>query len=275
MRGGLFFSLVLILIPCLLLADTGKPPTQAVLDSITARGRMLAEYDKAVEFASDEVSNSVEAKPPNDRIKRYIAVKEKTGWKVYFGRLDAKESAYLVAYEAVQKGSSLQAFQVKDHKEPLAMKGFLVSAAKAITLALGSFKTEKRPYNVAALPAPNGQIWVYVFPARTKADVWPLGGDARYLISGDGTKIVATHRMHNTILELPAPPEGETPAAGYHTAVLDTVPEDTDVFHVLSRHPTRPEYVVTQNFVYMIQNDGSIKYQGTREAFGKKGTGKL
>jgi len=47
------------------------------------------------------------------------------------------------------------------------------------------FEGERRPYNVAVLPAEKGQVWVYVVPAPTKIGVWPLGGDARYLISED------------------------------------------------------------------------------------------
>jgi hypothetical protein len=40
----------------------------------------------------------------------------------------------------------------------------------------------------------------------------------------------------------------------------ERVPEDTDVFHVLARKPSLPEWIATKSFVYQIQPDGSIKY---------------
>ena len=55
----------------------------------------------------------------------------------------------------------------------------------------------------------------------------------------------------------------------YHTAVLDDVPEDTDVFHVLARRPPVPEWVATQKYVYKIEPDGTILYVMTTEAFTK------
>jgi hypothetical protein len=58
---------------------------------------------------------------------------------------------------------------------------------------------------------------------------------------------------------------------GYHTAILDDIPEDTDVFHVLAREPKVPELVVTAKYVYRILIDGSIHYLMPTEAFKKIG----
>ena len=41
-------------------------------------------------------------------------------------------------------------------------------------------------------------------------------------------------------------------------AVLDDVPEDTDIFYVLTRKPAMPEMVATEHFMYEIATDGSI-----------------
>ena len=46
--------------------------------------------------------------------------------------------------------------------------------------------------------------------------------------------------------------------AGVHTAVMDDVPEDTDVFYVLTRSPRIPEIIVTENIFYEIRIDGTI-----------------
>ncbi len=51
--------------------------------------------------------------------------------------------------------------------------------------------------------------------------------------------------------------------AGFHTAVVAEIPEDTDVYHVLSRTPKVPEYVATDHFIYRIDTDGKIIFFGT------------
>jgi hypothetical protein len=57
--------------------------------------------------------------------------------------------------------------------------------------------------------------------------------------------------------------------AGYHTAVLDDIPEDTDVFHGLVRKPSVSEWKATQRYVYRIEIDDTINYVMTGEAFTK------
>lgn len=102
--------------------------------------------------------------------------------------------------------------------------------------------------------------YVYLVPAPTRAGYWPLGADTRYRISGDGRRLREKRRLHNTVMEY-GPPEGrsgETLAARSHSAVLDDRPEDTDVFHVLSRRPQVPEYIVSETFYFRIDVDGRI-----------------
>jgi hypothetical protein len=134
---------------------------------------------------------------------------------------------------------------------------------------LADFKGTARPYNVAVLPADSNQIYVYVVPAQTKEGIFPLGGDARYLVSADGLKIIEKRQLHISIIEFSTPLDLQEVEAGYHTAVLDDIPEDTDVFHVLSRHPSVPELVATKHYVFRIEPDGTINYLMTTEAFKK------
>ena len=125
-------------------------------------------------------------------------------------------------------------------------------------------KGEPRPYNFAVLAADKGKLWVYVFPAQTKDDVWPLGGDFRYLMSADGDKILAKRQLHVSVIDREAPKKEankeEVVVAGVHTHVLADIPEDTDVFHVLSRKPPTPEIVVTKKFIFSIEVDGTVKF---------------
>jgi hydrogenase maturation factor len=112
-------------------------------------------------------------------------------------------------------------------------------------------------------------MYVYVLPAQVEQGVYPLGGDVRYLVSQDDSRIVEKRQFHKSIIEFAIPPETQKAEAGYHTAVLDDVPEDTDVFHVLVRKSSVPEWVATRQYVYRIETDGVINYLKTREAFMK------
>lgn len=246
-----------------------EPPSKEVLAAITERGRLLAGYDKACWHATDAV---VARKPKEGSVVRYIARKTDAGWTVAFGKLDDQGDKFLVAYEAIQ-GKDPKTFEVQAHDPPKADDGFLKAAAKAIDTALKEFRpAARRPYNVAILPAEKDEFWVYVVPAPTKAGVWPVGGDARYRVSADGSKVVETRQMHKAIIEQSAPPaeDGAKAVAGLHSHVLSDVPEDSDVFLVLSRTPAVPEYVSSQRFVFLVEVDGTIRYMGRPDELQKK-----
>ncbi len=240
-----------------------EPPTKDQLAAITDRGRDLAGYDAAAWHASD----AVQAKQPKDgSIARYIARKTDKKWAVAFGRLDEKGEKFLIAYEATQ-GEKPDVFDVKELTPPKEDTGFFLSAAKAIDTSLKDFTEHfegpQRPYNVAVLPAEKGQVWVYLVPAPTKPKIWPLGGDVRYLMSADGTKIVSKRQLHKSIIEVEPPRDkNQQQVGGIHTHVLDDTPEDTDVFHVLTRKPSVLEMIITKQFVFEVKPDGSIKYVG-------------
>jgi hypothetical protein len=253
--------------PGLLSAQTQPTaPTVSQLADITARGRALAAYDSAAWHGTDAVAA---LKPPNGSIARYIARPTTAGWVVAFGRLTAARDTFLVAYEAVHTADARQfdGFTGVAHDKPLVDTDYYVRAARALDTASADFGPVQRSYNVASLPAPQGKWWVYVLPAPTVYGVWPLGADARYLISPDGRTILEKRRLHNSVIEFSArslpPTPGSVIRAGTHTAVLADIPEDTDVFHVLTRTPKVPEYVMTDRYIYRIDTDGKINFLGT------------
>ena len=261
------FALIALVDP----QDGKEPPTEEELAAITGRGRHLAGYDAAAWHASDALQAK---RPEGGSVVRYIARKTDQGWEVAFGKLDQAKDRFLIAYEATQ-GKKPEAFEVKAYDPPKEDTGFFRSAARAIDAALKdfteNFKGERRPYNVAVLPAEEGQFWVYLVPAPTRPGVWPLGGDVRYLISPDGAKIVAKRQLHNSIIEKEMPEEeGPKQVAGIHTHVLDDIPEDTDVFHVLTRKPAVPEIIATQTIRLQVDASGSVKYLGKAEELLKK-----
>ena len=262
--GGIYVSKRLVAVSLALfltsipLAGKKKPEPDPIMPDVTARGRALYEYDQAAWHATDAVQAT---HPPAQAGQRYIARKTDAGWSVAFGHLNDKRDVFLVAYEATQ-GATLQEFAVKKLDPPQADTSFCLAAAKAIDTALHDFQGEKRPYNVAVLSAPPNQLYVYVMPAQTKAGIYPLGGDARYLMSSDGGTIVDKRQLHKSIIEISPSeiPKGATPSGGIHTHVLSDVPEDTDVFHVLTRQPSQPEFIGTRDKkMYEISVDGTIR----------------
>ena len=73
--------------------------------------------------------------------------------------------------------------------------------------------------------------------------------------------IIEKRQLHKAIIENRGQlPNGSTLAAGVHTHVLSDVPEDTDVFYVLTRKPSIPEMIGTSNKkLYEISPDGTIR----------------
>ncbi len=240
-----------------------EPPSKEQLAAVTERGRNLAGYDAAAWHASDAV---MVKEPRPGSVAGYIARKTGKGWVIAFGRLDEDKAKYLIAYEAIQ-GDDPDEFAVQVFDPPKADTGFFLSAARATETALKDFtehfEGEQRPYNVAVLPADKGHFWVYLVPAPTKPGIWPLGGDVRYLVSEDGTRIIGKRQLHKSVIENERPKDKDQKlVAGMHTHVLAETPEDTDVFHVLTRKPAVPELIATERFVFQVDADGQIKYLG-------------
>lgn len=249
---------LILLTTSILFAGDKKPKSSPVMADVTARGLALYEYDQTAWHGTDAV---LAMHPPKEWHPRYIAHKSDKGWSLVFGVLNEQRDRFVIVYEAIQ-GATVQEFTVKKLDPPREDTGFYLAAAKAVDTALHDFKGEKRPYNVAVLPATSDQLYVYVYPAQTKSDVYPLGGDVRYLLTADGGSIVERRQLHKSIIELPPSsiPKGTKPAGGYHTHVLSDLPEDTDVFHVLSRQPPQPEFIGTSNKkLYEISEDGTIR----------------
>lgn len=233
-------------------AGASGRPSAAELAAITERGQLLAGYDSAAWHATDAVLTT---HPKEGTSNRYIARKTEAGWVVDFGKLSATGDKFLVVSEAVQTGGE---YTVRSFDPAREDTGWNLAAAKGIETAMRDFHGADRPYNVAVLPARDGSLYVYLYPAQVKAGFYPLGADVRYRISADGTRVIEKRQMHKSIIEYGPVSSSEKEAAGYHTHVLSDVPEDSDVFLVLTRQPRVPEMVVTQHYMYTIGIDGKI-----------------
>ena len=212
----------------------------------------MKDYDVASWHATDAV---LALKPAEGSTRSYLAKKVDSGWTVVFGKLNEGHDKFLIVYEAVQ-GSSPEEFKVTKRDPPVEDAGFYLSGAKATEKALADFPLEKRPYNTYVLPRADGQLYVYLLPATNENGVYLLGGDIRYLFSDDGNSILERHPMHKTSLEFRP---NSTTISGLHTHVLTNCPEDSDVFYVLNRKPTIPEYIGTMDRkMYVVQTDGTL-----------------
>jgi hypothetical protein len=240
-----------------LLAQNAARPTQEELAAITERGRMLYEYDQAAWHATDAVQM---ANPKTVEGQRCIAKDENGKWRVVFGKLNEDRTRFAITYEADEQ-ATLRQFALEQEPEERADEGFFLYAARAIEGVMKDFGGASRPYNVAVLPAPSEQMYVYLYPAQTKARVYPLGGDTRYLVSADGRNILERRQMHKSIIENRPTQQAKKVVAGYHTHVLSDLPEDTDVFHVLTQDPPVPEMVGTAHFMYQVKTDGTIQIE--------------
>jgi hypothetical protein len=248
---------ILFAIGALYAKDKASGASRAELDQISARGRALYEYDEASWHGTDAVKA---LNPPEGSVRRYVAYKGDKGWMVAFGHFSDSNGKFLVTYEAASTNDP-KVFTGKAINPPREDAGFVFAAAKAIGTAIQDFGRANRPYNTAVLPGPDKNLFVYLYPAQTDLNIYPLGGDVRYLISTDGSKIIERRQMHKTVLEIDPRkvPPGATSVAGFHGHVLSDVPEDTDVFHVLTQKPPRSEYIgVSGGVVYQIATDGSI-----------------
>jgi hypothetical protein len=244
-------------------AKRSKPVPESELNEIASRGRLIAQYDVAAWHATDAVRALA---PQAGSTTHYIAMEDGGIWTVFFGKLDDDGGRFLIAYAAVQERDRPTQFNARKLDAAPKDAGPLLFRARAIQTARADFGLWDRPHNVAVIPATGGQLYVYVMPAQTEEGVFPLGGDVRYLVSQDGKTIREKRQMHRTTIEFHTKRSGE---AGVHTAVLDDAPEDTDVFHVLARQPSVPEWVLTPRYAYRVEADGSVRYAMTSEALTK------
>jgi hypothetical protein len=247
-------------------AQRTAPADRFELDSITERGRLLFEYDQAVLRATDALK---EQKLRRARLGRTIARRVGDRWEVVFGRLDRSGDAFQIAYTATQ-GPDRARYSIAEHEPVLQDSGFFRAAARAIELTSQDFHGLWSAYGTIVLPADSSRLHVYHVPVQLDHEVFPLGSDARYLVSPDGTAIIDRRQMHRRMWEYPSDSlrrAGAEPTESSHVTVVSDAPVETDVMHVLARRPQIDELVVTKQWVYRIRLDGRINYVTTSEKY--------
>lgn len=247
--AGRLTIIVFVMLNTLMAVARGA--TDPVMENISSRGSLLAEYDRAAWQATD----ALRTKHPNEHsFNRYVAKKTRSGWAIGFGQINRDGNKFLVRYEAIQHPGV--GYTITEFDPPKEDSGFYLAGAIGIEVALKAFAGDQPSYNVAALPIQSGGIYVYIYPAQSRPDVFPIGGDARFRLSQDGRNLMEVRQLHEGILESRSASDA---ANSFHTHVLRDQPEDTDVFLVLTRQPRIPEAVVTNKHIYWIRTDGTIQ----------------
>ncbi len=163
------FSPVVVISLCLSVMAKDKKkdlPSADELAAITARGRIMEEYDVAAWHATDVVQD---LKPAEGGTRYYIAKKGAPGWVVVFGRLNDAHDKFLTVYEATQ-GTRPEFFTAKKYDPPLENSDCYFYAARAFEAALNDFGPVNRPYNAYAIPSESG---LYV-PSTCADEGWSL-----------------------------------------------------------------------------------------------------
>lgn len=255
---------LLIIFSNLASASEKPPVSQAQMDEISARGKLLERYDQIAWHATDAV---MALHPPSDAIRGFVVSFRNNNWICAFGRLNENKSGLIVAYETVNDAqndvTAQRAFAVNQTDSGELFHEFL-----AMDTARTAFGPQTQAFNDAVLPAHDGQFYVYFYPGSTDSNVILMGGDVRYLVSADGQKILETRKLHASIRKEEVHPKGiQKVEMAFHTMVLSDVPEDTDVMYVLMRHPAVTELVASQKFIYQIDANGDIKFLGDTKKF--------
>jgi hypothetical protein len=235
-----------------------KPADQAELAAITQRGRDLASFDQAAWHATDAVLAINPTQTPGNL---YIGQKTTDGWVVAFGRMNATNDAFLLAYEAHPTGDPLHP-RIIVNTPPLEDRSAWLFEAKAVSLCRSRISVSI-PYNITVLPAPQDGWYVYTYPAQTDMKIFPTGADTRFTVSHDGTTITQTRHLHASLLSTEV---NKNTVETYHTAFLDDAPEDTDVANVLMMGGI-PMLITAKTFTYRIGADGTASYISPTKVF--------
>jgi len=284
---------IFLLISCPTIAQQKDQPTDEQLKAITERGRILKEYVIATNASDQALAKEI---PQGEKLPPCVPQKKGEKFQFTCGYLSKKKDKFYVLYEATEENSP-QKFKVTRYDPPKEDTGYFFTAARALDLAYRDvrrknffsalkesgmiispdgkpFPPSPMNYSVYLLPASNEQFWTCILPYVPSQDLIVLGWDSRYLISKDGKKVLEKRYLHKggyAISTSGVKPIGEpTIEIGYHTATIDDIPEDTDVFHVLTRSVKTPQMIATKKFVYKIETDGTIRYLGTiKEVLGE------
>lgn len=237
-----------------------RPATDDELAAVSKRGRILAKMQTLKDSATDllltkEQKYSDGATTDGAELSVQVQMPPYGETKVAYGRLGSSQDTYFIDFVVSgDKGHTA----IKTFSPPLEDHEYFLDAARALSAARQSAADSPGSYLILPLDKNHKRFYVYLYP-RDKGKAYLLGGDKRYkvILDADGVLVAETKQLHQATLKYQVKKNARF---GYHSAVIDDKPEDTDVLHVLTRKPVLPEFVSTTNYLYRIETDGQIKF---------------
>lgn len=270
MKGLLlkFVLLVAIFLPAVAAgAERKPPPSQAALNAIRDRGRLLAFMDRAAWVCTDRFRERYKG-PPKER-GAFIAYVDNGVYKVAFGAGSEDGKTFLTSFEGIYDQQTARC-DIDTFDPPRQDAGWLREAYAAIQLASKAFKADPNveAYNYAVVPESAEEISVYFYPGTT-GQVPVLGADAKISVRGDKTEVT---RYHIALLKQPPPDKkGDELVASMHTHLLDNAPNPLDVLYVMNRWIKVPEYIAGEMWIFYISLNGEIELAAYTDQIGKGG----
>ena len=230
-------------------------PSFEELGMIELRGRQIVEYERV----SLAAAGLLPADLDSAKLENYIAVKQPGVWTVYFGKISDDGAKFNAAYIYSCPADSFG--QMKLEGAGREISGEILKLARAVKLAAESINKEKSfpRYNSDAFREQDGTITVYLIPGNDKPGVAVLGGDFKFSVSKDGSRIIQKAKLHKEALEIPL--AGSPGAFNKHLSD-SSLPTETDVAFVLLYPTLAPQYIVGPKWMSRVDDGGKIYILG-------------
>ena len=248
-------------------AERKPPPSQAVLNAIRDRGRLLAMMDRAAWVCTDRFRER--RKALSKERGAFIAYIDNGTYKVAFGVGSEDGKTFLTSFEGIFYQQTARC-DLDSFDPPRQDDGWLKEAYAAIQLARKAFKADPNveAYNYAVVPESAEEVSVYFYPGTT-GQVPVLGADAKISVRGEKTEVT---RYHIALLkQVPPEKKGDELVASMHTHLLDNLPNPLDVLYVMNRWIKAPEYILGEVWVFYINLNGEIEFAAYTDQVGKGG----
>jgi len=224
-------------------------------------GRAIFEQDLAASRAGDALVEALSGEP-DARIRGFISRREAGRWRVqFFGgeRGQGLSSLWEAQVGAFGAGVSLSKL---DPPRPLDAEGERMARAR-LTAAAQPFLPCSSRYDIVIVPASEiGQegFLVYLLASTANEGEWIVGGHQRFLISADGSSVLAHQALSKGCLAVPASRRRAGSASGaWVTHIVSDAPTETHVFLSLMHQSTL--FVGTRRGTWRVAGE-KISFEG-------------
>jgi hypothetical protein len=246
-------------------AERKPPPSQAALNAIRDRGRLLAFMDRAAWVCTDRVQER--HKGSLGEGGAFIVYVDNGVYKVAFGVGNEGGGTFLTKFEGIYNLQSAGC-DVESFDPPRQDTGWLPEAYTALRRAGSIFERDPQAeaYNHAIVRESADEISIYFYPGTTGNDL-VLGADAKISVRGENTEVT---RYHKALIKQSVPENKDQQLkASFHTHILDNAPNPLDVLYVMNRRTKVPEYIAGEMWVFYIAPNGEVEFAAYTDQLGK------